>query len=150
MRLLICGGRHFDDAARIEIELSLLHAISPVSVIIHGGLPGIGVASEVWARKNNVHVIRYPANFSLGKSGDSTRDEFMLADSRADTLLIFPGGRRTAELLREASRELLRIVFATDVQPESLPLPVTLAGEGGLNPDRCTLPIDRERQLLTI
>lgn len=140
MRLLICGGRHFDDAAQVEAELSLLHANSPVSVIIHGGLPGIGVASEVWARKNNIHVIRYPANFSLGKSGDSTRDEFMLTDSRADTLLIFPGGRRTAELLREARRTGFRVINSTGIGQEC-----HAPGPGSRH-----LPVDRERSLLTV
>ena len=144
MRLLICGGRHFDNAARIEAELSALHVASFISVIIHGGLPGIGGAAEAWARRNKVHVIRYPANFSLGKSGDATRDEFMLADSRAEMLLVFPGGRRTAELLREARRKLVPVMLAQGIEP-------AVARE--FQPDhvgQSTLPVDGKRQLLTV
>lgn len=102
MRLLICGGRHFDDSMMVESELSHFHAQTPVSVLIHGGLPGLGVPAEAWARRNGVRLIRYPANFSLGKRGDFERDDFMLEDSRPEALLAFPGGGRTAKLLGRA------------------------------------------------
>mgnify|MGYP001594148271 FL=1 len=144
MRLLVCGGRHFDDAVLVEGELQAFHAASPISVLIHGGLPGIGIPLESWARRNKVHVIRYPANFSLGKSGDATRDEFMLADSRAEMLLVFPGGRRTAELLREAGRKLVPVMLAQGIEPP-------VARE--FQPDHVgqnTLPVDGKRQLLTV
>lgn len=112
MRLLICGGRHFDDAALIDSELSLLHASTPISVIIHGGVPAIGAPAEAWARRNTVHIIRYPANFSQGKSGDSVRDKFMLDDSRPDAAFIFQGGRRTSELLARAHANGIEIRYA--------------------------------------
>ncbi len=147
MRLLICGGRHFHDAARIDSELSSLHAATPIRVIIHGGLPGIGAPAEAWARRNNVHVIRYPANFSQGKSGDFTRDRFMLADSRAEALLAFPGGRRTGELVRQAITNRLRVMFAQD-EPELDLLHRYFKAEASLNVSKSVPPIDLERQLV--
>lgn len=144
MRLLVCGGRHFDDAVLVEAELTAFHAATPISVVIHGGLPCIGMPVESWARRNKVHVVRYPANFSLGKSGDSLRDAFMLGDSRADMLLIFPGGRRTAELLREAERKQVPVIPARGVK-------ALLWAESA--PDRSggdMLPVDREGQLLAV
>lgn len=122
MRLLVCGGRHFDDAALVEGGLTAFHTASPISVVIHGGLPGIGMPLESWARRNAIHVIRYPANFTLGKRGDSTRDEFMLADSRPDMLLVFPGGRRTAELLHEANRTQVPVMLAQGVEAPFAPV----------------------------
>jgi len=117
MRLLVCGGRHFDDSMLVERELSRIHARTPVSVLIHGGLPGLGGPAEAWARRNGVQLIRYPANFSLGKRGDFERDDFMLEDSRPDALLAFPGGARTARLLDRAQE--LRI-HAMQVNPAPL------------------------------
>lgn len=140
MRVLICGGRHFEDAAVVEIELSSIHAKTPISVMIHGGLPGIGFPAEAWARRNNVHVIRYPANFSLGKSGDSTRDLFMLEDSRPQTLLVFPGGRRTSELLRGVGWRGLRVIEVQATEPG-------LLAARSLPP---LLPVNREGNLLTV
>lgn len=139
MRLLICGGRHFDDATLVEGELSKQHSKTPISVMIHGGLPGIGFPAEAWARRNNVHVIRYPANFSLGKNGDFTRDLFMLDDSRPDVVLMFPGGRRTSDILVEAR---VRKIFVVEVQKFDQGLPA------GLCPRR--LPVDREGHLLAV
>lgn len=104
MRLLVCGGRHFDDGELVEVALTALHAAVPIKVLIHGGLPKIGAPLECWARRNQVHVVRYPANYSLGKRGDFVRDDFMLGDSRADAVLALPGGRRTAELCDRAAR----------------------------------------------
>jgi len=118
MRLLICGGRHFDDTMLVESELSCFHARTPVSVLVHGGLPGLGVPAEAWARRNGVRLIRYPANFSLGKRGDFERDDFMLEDSRPDALLAFPGGSRTARLLDRAQELCIHTMRIT---PPSLP-----------------------------
>ncbi len=97
MRLLISGGRHFDDTAIIRKELDHIQNAFPISVLIHGGLPALGVEAENWAREHNIHVIRYPANWSLlGKHAEARRNAFMLEDSRPDIILMFPGGRQTA------------------------------------------------------
>lgn len=114
MRLLVCGGRHFDDTDLVERELSRFHALNDITVIVHGGATRIGATAEAWARRHQVHVIRYPANFSLGRRGDSERDAFMLGDARPEAVLAFPGGRRTAELLRKADRLGARLAFACE------------------------------------
>ncbi|QCI66986.1 DUF2493 domain-containing protein [Phreatobacter stygius] len=103
MRVLICGGRHYDDAAAIRRELDRLHGGQPIGVLIHGGLAAIGNAAEAWAREHNVHVVRYPPNWTLlGNRAEARRNAFMLEDSRPDVLLAFPGGRDTADLVRLA------------------------------------------------
>lgn len=113
MRLLVCGGRHFDDAALVEYELGRLHQSAPITVIVHGGATKLGAAAETWARRHEIHVVRYPANFSLGRRGDGARDSFMLEDGRPEMLLVFPGGRRTADLLRRARAFGARLAFAS-------------------------------------
>ncbi|MDH6234963.1 hypothetical protein M2281_005584 [Mesorhizobium soli] len=113
MRLLICGGRHFDETATILDELNRLHAHRPITVLIHGGLPLIGTPAEAWARQNDVHVIRYPANWTLlGKQADTRRNLFMLEDSRPDMLLAFPGGRHTTDMLLRARSINVPVIVA--------------------------------------
>lgn len=102
MRLLVCGGRHFDNPSAVEAELSALNARGGIDVVIHGGMPALGPVVERWAWRNAAHIVRYPANWSLGKSGDFIRNDFMLSDGRPDMVLAFPGGRRTEDLVREA------------------------------------------------
>lgn len=120
MRLLICGGRHFDEAATILDELTRFHAHRPVTVLIHGGLPMIGTPAESWARQNDVHVIRYPANWTLlGKQAETRRNLFMLEDSRPDALLAFPGGRHTVELLQRARSISVPVILAKATCPRA-------------------------------
>lgn len=116
MRLLVCGGRHFDDSILVDGQLSRVHSKTPIKVLIHGGLPGLGVPVEAWARRTGVHLVRYPANFTLGKQGDFERDSFMLEDSRPDVLLVFPGGRRTVQLSGRAQARGIEIQHAQQIE----------------------------------
>lgn len=119
MRLLMSGGRHFEDPGLVESALSAIHGRAPITVLIHGGIPGLGIPAESWARRNGVHLISYPATFSLGKRGDFERDRFMLDDSRPHAILAFPGGRRTAELCQRARLKEVSIIYA-DAPPAPL------------------------------
>src|ERR1700704_1722323 len=103
MRVLVCGGRSYENTDAIHQELIRLHWRIPINVIIHGGVSGAGVAAEAWARRNRVDVVRYPPNWEcLGKRAERLRNDFMLADSRPDFLVAFPGGRDTADLAAKA------------------------------------------------
>jgi NADPH:quinone reductase-like Zn-dependent oxidoreductase len=104
MRILVCGGRHFEDAEKIHRELSRLHWRRPVTVLIHGSVSGVGIAAEAWARRIGIAVVRYPPNWEFfGKRAEALRNAFMIEDSRADLVLAFPGGRHTADLAARAS-----------------------------------------------
>jgi hypothetical protein len=54
-------------------------------------------------RRNRVAVVRYPPNWErLGKRAEKRRNDFMVADSRPDFVIVFPGGRNTADLVAKA------------------------------------------------
>lgn len=104
MRVLICGGRHFEDADTVHRELVRLHWQRPITVLIHGSVTGVGVAAEAWARRNGISVVRYPPNWEyFGKKAEGLRNAFMLEDSRPDLVVAFPGGRHTADLVHRAA-----------------------------------------------
>jgi hypothetical protein len=103
MRVLVGGGRHFEDAEKVHQELVRLHWRKPISVLIHGSVSGVGIAAEAWARSSGTPVVRYPPNWKLyGKKAEGLRDAFMIEDSRPDLVLAFPGGRHTADLIQKA------------------------------------------------
>lgn len=54
MRLLVCGGRHFEDAEMVHHELTALHWRKPISVVVHGSIAGVGIIAEAWARRGAV------------------------------------------------------------------------------------------------
>lgn len=136
MRLLICGGRHYDDADTIRRELDAAHGIEPLTVLIHGGLAGIGTAAEAWAREHNVHVVRYPPNWTLlGNKAEAHRNAFMLTDSRPGMIIAFPGGRDTAELVRMARAAGLPVLQARGHAAATAPGNDGCEGLGGDQPE---------------
>ena len=125
MRVLICGGRHFEDADTVHRELVRLHWQRPIQVLIHGSVTGVGIAAEAWARRNGVAVIRYPPNWEyFGKRAESLRNAFMLEDSRPDLVVAFPGGRHTADLVHRAKESSIQvIVVSPNGEPSGIAAP---------------------------
>lgn len=120
MRLLVCGGRHLNDAALIRQELSHFHSLIPVAVLIHGGHASLGSILEDWARENCIHVVRYPPNWqTLGKRAEAIRNDFMLEDSRPDCLFVLPGGRHTLDLVRRAEERSIPIVGEVSAETDA-------------------------------
>ncbi|MBQ8103825.1 MAG: DUF2493 domain-containing protein [Afipia sp.] len=103
MRLLVCGGRHFEDAEMVHHELTALHWRKPISVVVHGSIAGVGIIAEAWARRHGIAVVRDPPNWEFyGRKAEGLRSDFMLTDSRPDFVVAFPGGRHTADLVQRA------------------------------------------------
>jgi len=98
MRVLVTGGRSFDEWSRVHKALA---EIKP-SVIIQGGAPGADRLAAKWADINGVPLVTYPALWHQGKKAGPIRNAFMLADSRADLVVAFPGGNGTADMIAKA------------------------------------------------
>jgi hypothetical protein len=113
MRVLVCGGRYYENTDAVHQDLIRFHWRNPINVIIHGGVSGAGVAAEAWARRNRVDVVRYPPNWEcLGKRAEKLRNDFMLTDSRPDFVIVFPGGRDTADLAAKAMAAGIQVLHA--------------------------------------
>jgi YspA, cpYpsA-related SLOG family len=113
MRVLVCGGRYYENSDAVHQELIQFHWRTPISVIIHGGVSGAGAAAEAWARRNRVDVVRYPPNWEcFGKRAERLRNDFMLADCRPDFVIVFPGGRDTADLVAKALAAGIQVLHA--------------------------------------
>lgn len=115
MRLLLAGGRHLDDGGLVNRALDALCVAHPLTVLIHGGHPALGPQAEAWARRHDLHVIRYPANRQLhGRRAEMLRNAFMLVDSRPDLVLALPGGADTADLVARAHALRLTVLGPAD------------------------------------
>ncbi|WP_248805026.1 DUF2493 domain-containing protein [Pseudomonas sp. MWU13-2100] len=103
MRVLICAGRYYLNAAMCRKALEAYHQTRRISVLIHGGNQFLGSEVEDWARENGTHLVRYPSNWQLyGKQAERRRNQFMLTDSEPELVIAFPGGHDTEELLAQA------------------------------------------------
>jgi predicted Rossmann-fold nucleotide-binding protein len=102
-RVLVCGGREYNDRKFMFEKLSELHAADTFSVLIAGGAPGADSLAVEWARSNGIEVAIYQANWNaLGRNAGPVRNAKMLTHGKPDLVISFPGGRGTDDLLRRA------------------------------------------------
>ncbi len=101
MRVIVTGGRDFEDAKAVERELSSLPA---GSWIISGGATGADSLADEYARENRLGREVYQANWGkLGRSAGPKRNQRMV-DAGADLLIAFPGGRGTKDCIKRAEK----------------------------------------------
>ena len=103
MRVLVCGGRNYDDKSAVWSQLD---ALKP-SFVMEGGADGADVLAWRWAKRNLPGDCRqtFEANWSRdGKAAGPARNQRMLDEGKPDLVLAFPGGRGTADMIRRAKR----------------------------------------------
>lgn len=105
MRLLVCGGRDYDDRKSFDLAMSLYDTKLGISVIIHGGAPGADRMADVWAQKHDIPCFRFPAQWrKYGKPAGAIRNRQMIEIGLPDAVLAFPGGDGTADMVNKAKR----------------------------------------------
>ncbi len=104
LRLVVCGGRafpHWSAMWRVFADIEREHG--PIAAIIQGGARGADEHARTWAKDRGIPVDTYPANWQQhGPAAGPIRNTRMLADSRPDAVLAFPGGPGTADCIRQA------------------------------------------------
>jgi hypothetical protein len=114
MRVLVCGGRNYGDRERLVAVLNKLHDEAGIDAIIEGGASGADRMAREWARleaKGGCDVQTYEADWeSYGSFAGPKRNTEMLAHSRPDLVIAFPGGRGTADMVRKARKAGVKVV----------------------------------------
>jgi len=111
MKVLVTGGRDFDDQNLVDTTLNRLHSESPIHCLIHGGAKGADQAAGDWARVNNVHKIECPSDWRrYGRAAGPIRNKSMLDNHRPDLLVAFPGGKGTAHMIGLARKARIKII----------------------------------------
>lgn len=112
-RVLVCGGRYWNDQARVDDVLDKLHATFRFSVLIQGGQKtrhrddrtkffGADYQAKVWAQKRDVPVIEELANWAdVGRGAGPIRNSKMLRDHKPNLGVGFKGGPGTADMCRK-------------------------------------------------
>lgn len=107
MRVLVCGGRDWDDWESVYRELDKR---SP-TMVINGGAMGADQNARMWARDKNVPCVTLEADWTrLGRRAGPIRNQAMLDELRPDLVLAFPGGRGTADMVRRARKAGVEVV----------------------------------------
>lgn len=116
MRVLVTGGRKYQDRARVARVLSSVNRKYGVTALIQGDADGADRLCKQWAIAKGIPVVSFPANWEdIDRPGavirtrrDGTkydvlaglyRNEKMLAESSPDCCIAFPGDTGTAHML---------------------------------------------------
>lgn len=115
MRLLITGGRDFDDREVLYVVLDRLHAEHGFKLLIHGDARGADRMGGEWAVVRGVEVLACPADWKKhGRAAGQIRNRMML-EEKPDLVVAFPGGKGTADMVAVAKKAGLTVIMAVDM-----------------------------------
>lgn len=110
MRVLVCGGRYFQDVPLLWRHLDQLHAKSPITCVIEGGSDavagdyyGADYWARMWAQARGVNSVTCWADWDqFGRWTGPKRNKEMLERYGPDLVLAFEGGKGTADMVKQA------------------------------------------------
>ncbi len=123
MKVLICGGRDYNNFASFTETLDRLHNRHNFQLVIHGAARGADSLADQWAKSRNIPVRTYPARWrshspdcspacrgrDYCRSAGFRRNRQMLEESRPDLVIAFPGGPGTRDMIHRAKQAGLKV-----------------------------------------
>jgi hypothetical protein len=101
MRVLVCGGRTYNNKALVYSELDALRAKYGWLTIIEGDATGADWLARAWCRERFHGCVEVAANWQRDKNAAGPiRNQLMLDMGKPDMGLAFPGGPGTADMVR--------------------------------------------------
>lgn len=106
-RVLVCGGRDFDNEAALFEHLDELHREHDFAVVIEGEARGADQLAAKWARSRGIEVIPEPVTKddydTFGRyEAPRVRNRRMVDDHKPDIVVAFPGSGGTGHMVRYA------------------------------------------------
>jgi len=113
LRVIIAGGRYFDDYDLLKIKCDdLLRYLKKEVIIISGCAKGADTLGEKYAKEKGFGVRKYPADWDLGKGAGYLRNTQM--SENADALIAFWDGvsKGTKNMIDIATKKglLVRVI----------------------------------------
>lgn len=124
MRVLICGGRDYNDWEEFRDTLeeiawdrfprsepdelgNFLYSVT----IIHGGAKGADSLADQWAVVNWSKLKVFPANWKKHKkAAGPIRNQLMLDEGQPELVIAFPGGNGTADMIKRAQKAGIEVI----------------------------------------
>lgn len=114
MKVLVCGGRRFRDAALLREILDKIHMLNPIKLLVNGGAAGADTLAASWAVRNLVPVKTEFAEWNrYGNDAGPIRNKLMLDRYAPDLVVAFEGGSGTKNMLIQAQRAKVKRVIVT-------------------------------------
>ncbi len=102
MLIIVCGGRDYLDARRVNDVLDALRLEIGEFTVIEGGATGADHCAQLWALARKVPLKTVHADWNAhGRAAGPIRNKQML-ELGAQLVIAFPGGRGTANMMKQA------------------------------------------------
>lgn len=120
--VVVTGGRHYPHRSLVFEALDILHALKPITLLVHGACKygGADIHGESWAKAREITYVGMPARFTTeGRPGGMRRNARMIAfaiwiaDCAKDPpprVCFFPGGVGTQGCIGIAERHSLELI----------------------------------------
>jgi hypothetical protein len=101
VRLLVCGGRDFEDRTLAFDTLDRVLAERGVSILIHGGARGADALGAEWATARSIPVQVFKPDWRrFGRGAGPVRNQEMIQIGKPTYAVAFPGGSGTADMCK--------------------------------------------------
>ncbi len=111
MRVLVCGGRDYQDWRKVSDTLRAIHDETPISLMIHGCAPGADTLASRWAFLAGILEHAFRADWDThGNAAGPIRNQEMLDIGKPDLVVAFPGGRGTGDMTTRATIAGIKIL----------------------------------------
>jgi hypothetical protein len=109
--VLVCGGRDYSDAKLLGNVLTILHSEYPISLIVQGGASGADRLAWNWSVVRGIPCMTFKADWKkYGMGAGPKRNELMLKRTHPDVVIAFPGGKGTANMVKQAYEYRVEVV----------------------------------------
>ncbi|EKS37803.1 SLOG family protein [Afipia clevelandensis] len=116
IRVLVCGGRHFNDALTLGSWLGGIHKQQGISLLIEGGAPGADFMARKFAEWQGIPTKTFEADWDRhGRAAGPIRNKQMLDDGKPDLVVAFEGGQGTKNMVSQAVEAGVRVILATKI-----------------------------------
>lgn len=100
LKILVCGGRNFDQKESLFKELDEIKNKYDIILLIQGGASGADSFAKEWARINKIPYKTYYADWkTYGKAAGIIRNKRMLVEGNPDLVVAFRGGNGTLNMV---------------------------------------------------
>jgi hypothetical protein len=110
MKVLVCGGREYDDWSSVKEVLDDYHSRYGITLVIQGGARGADFLGRVWAVEHDIEFKEFPADWKTnGRRAGPIRNALMLNEGNPDLVVAFSGGRGTKDMLDKATNKGVKV-----------------------------------------
>lgn len=131
MRILVCGGRKYNNKQLVNITLDGLQARHRYIHIIEGGATGADTLARNWAKEVGKIIPTYVTYQTFKANWDDLsepcfakvrgskvynalagqkRNQQMLDEGKPDLVVAFPGGKGTADMIHRAKAADVKVI----------------------------------------